>query len=185
VFWTTGTGLSGEPSRTATLDAMRARKAGITIHDLDYRPALWSDSNDASRLAREAISSSNVVVGNEDEVEMATGQREPEAAASALLDMGAQVAVVKMGTRGVYARRSSEQVTVPPVHVKTLCGLGAGDAFGGALCHGFLAGWDLERMLRFANAAGAIVASRLTCASEMPYEREVDALLAERGRVSA
>ena len=185
VFWTTGTGLSDDPSRTATLDAMRARKGGITIHDLDYRPALWPVLSDAPRLAHEAISMSKVVVGNKDEVEMATGLRDPDAAASAMLDMGAEVAVVKMGTRGVFARRGSERVTVPPVPVKTLCGLGAGDAFGGALCHGLLAGWDLERLLRFANAAGAIVASRLTCASEMPYEREVDALLAERGSVSA
>jgi 5-dehydro-2-deoxygluconokinase len=185
VFWTTGTGLSDEPSRTATLDAMRSRTDGITIHDLDYRPALWSNANDARRLAREAIASSKVVVGNQDEVEMATGRRDPEAAAAALLDLGAQLAVVKMGTHGVFARRDTERVTVPPVPVKTLCGLGAGDAFGGGLCHGLLAGWDLERILRFANAAGAIVASRLTCASEMPYEREVDALLAERGRVSA
>ena len=185
VFWTTGTGLSDEPSRTATLDAMRARKGGITIHDLDYRPALWPVLSDAPRLAREAISASKVVVGNEVEVEMATGLRDPEAAASMLLEMGAEVAVVKMGTRGVFARRGSERVTVRPVPIKTLCGLGAGDAFGGALCHGLLAGWELKRILRFANAAGAIVASRLTCASEMPYEREVDALLAERGRVSA
>jgi 5-dehydro-2-deoxygluconokinase len=185
IFWTTGTGLSDEPSRTATLEAMRARTDGITIHDLDHRPALWSDANDAPRLAREAIALSTVVVGNQDEVEMATGRHDPEDAASALLDQGAQVAVVKMGTHGVFARRGSERVTVPPVPVKTLCGLGAGDAFGGALCHGLLAGWDLERILRFANAAGAIVATRLTCASEMPYEREVDALLAEGGRVSA
>jgi hypothetical protein len=40
----------------------------------------------------------------------------------------------------------------------------AGDAFGGALCHGLLAGWDTERTMRFCNAAGALVASRLSCA---------------------
>jgi 5-dehydro-2-deoxygluconokinase len=185
VFWTTGTGLSDEPSRTATLAAMRARNQGITIHDLDYRPALWPDVNDAPGFAREAIGAANVVIGNQDEVEMATGRSDPEAGAAALLEMGVQLAVVKMGTRGVFAQKGREKVAVPPVPVKTLCGLGAGDAFGGALCHGLLAGWGLERMLRFANAAGAIVASRLTCASEMPYESEVDALLAGRDMVSA
>ena len=45
-------------------------------------------------------------------------------------------------------------VEVPPVHVEVVNGLGAGDAFGGALCHGLLAGWPLERTVRFANAAG-------------------------------
>jgi 5-dehydro-2-deoxygluconokinase len=185
VFWTTGTGLSDEPSRTATLDAMRAHTDGITIHDLDYRPMLWSDPGEAPQFAREAISSSTVVVGNQEEVEMATGRKDHEAGAIALLEMGVDLAVVKLGTRGVYAQRGRDRVTVAPVHVKTLCGLGSGDAFGGALCHGLVTGWDLERTLRFANAAGAIVASRLTCASEMPYEREVEALLADRDRVSA
>ena len=57
---------------------------------------------------------------------------------------------------------------MPPVPVEVVNGLGAGDAFGGALCHGLLAGWELERMMRFCNAAGAIVASRLACADAMP-----------------
>jgi 5-dehydro-2-deoxygluconokinase len=66
---------------------------------------------------------------------------------------------------------------VPPIEVEVVNGLGAGDAFGGALCHGLLAGWDLERVLRFANAAGALVASRLGCADEMPSPAEVEELL--------
>jgi len=64
------------------------------------------------------------------------------------------------------------------VPVNVMNGLGAGDAFGGALCHGLLAGWDIERVMRFANAAGAIVASRLACSDAMPTAAEVDGLLA-------
>ncbi|CAM5274114.1 5-dehydro-2-deoxygluconokinase OS=Streptomyces alboniger OX=132473 GN=iolC PE=3 SV=1 [Streptomyces alboniger] len=63
-----------------------------------------------------------------------------------------------------------------------LNGLGAGDAFGGALCHGLLAGWELERIMRYANAAGAIVASRLECSSAMPFPDEVAAAV-EAGAV--
>lgn len=183
LLWTTGTGLSDEPSRTATLKAMRAHRSGITVHDLDYRPVLWSDPRDAPGYAREAVALSTVVVGNLEEVGMATGKHDPESGAQSLLDMGVEVAVVKQGMRGVFARRGGERVMVPPIPIQTLCGLGAGDAFGGALCHGLLSGWGLERIIRFGNAAGAIVASRLTCASEMPYESEVDALLADGDRV--
>ena len=68
-------------------------------------------------------------------------------------------------------------VEVPPVPVRVVNGLGAGDAFGGALCHGLLAGWDTERVMRFANAAGAIVASRLACSDAMPTAEEVIRLL--------
>ena len=67
--------------------------------------------------------------------------------------------------------------------VDVVNGLGAGDAFGGALCHGLLAGWELERLMRVCNAAGALVASRLACADAMPEEREVETLLA--GAVNA
>ena len=67
-----------------------------------------------------------------------------------------------------------------PTTVDVVNGLGAGDAFGGALCHGLLSGWDLEPMLSFANAAGALVASRLACADAMPTVAEVELLM---GRV--
>ena len=79
----------------------------------------------------------------------------------------------------MLAGGAETSVEVPPVPVEVVNGLGAGDAFGGALCHGLLAGWDLERTMRFCNAAGALVASRLACADAMPTEDEVDAMLGE------
>jgi 5-dehydro-2-deoxygluconokinase len=120
----------------------------------------------------------SVVVGNLDEVEMATGTRDHEEAAAELLALGPSLVIVKQGPHGVYARRGEESVLVPPIPVETLNGLGAGDAFGGAVCHGLLAGWELEPLIRFANAAGAVVASRLACADAMPTPTEVEALLA-------
>jgi 5-dehydro-2-deoxygluconokinase len=179
LLWTTGVGLSEEPSRSTTLEAMRAHRGRIRVHDLDYRPMLWKDGGAATRWAKEAVRLSTVVVGNQSEVEMAVGTREAEPAAEALLALGVELAIVKLGPLGVFARDRHTSVLVPPVPVETLCGLGAGDAFGGALCHGLLAGWDLERVIRFANAAGAIVASRLACADAMPDRFEVEAMLGE------
>jgi 5-dehydro-2-deoxygluconokinase len=179
LFWTTGTGLSDEPSRTATLAALDARKGReITVHDLDHRPMFWRSGEDARRWAREALRRATVVVGNTDEVEMATGLRDPRAAAGALLAMGPRLAIVKRGGEGAYARTARDEVSVPAVEIPVLNGLGAGDAFGGALAHGLLAGWPLARTLGVANAAGAIVASRLACADAMPTLREIEALLA-------
>jgi 5-dehydro-2-deoxygluconokinase len=116
-------------------------------------------------------------VGNLDECEVAIGEREPTAAAQALLDAGVELAVVKQGPAGVLGARATESVVVPPMEVEVVNGLGAGDAFGGALCHGLLAGWETERILQFANAAGAVVASRLACADAMPTTAELDQLL--------
>ncbi len=179
VLWVTVTGLSAEPSRSATLAALEARaKAGITVLDLDYRPMFWPSRAEARRWVQRALEQATVAVGNLDECDTAVGEREPGAAAKALRALGVDLAVVKQGPRGVLAVDGSTAVEVPPVPVEVLNGLGAGDAFGGALCHGLLGGWPLERVMRFANAAGAIVASRLACADAMPTPAEVEALLA-------
>jgi 5-dehydro-2-deoxygluconokinase len=175
VFWATVTGLSQEPSRTATLAALRARRDGITVLDLDYRPMFWSSREEARRWVQEALESVTVAVGNLDEWDTAVGTRDPRTAAET---DGLDLAVVKQGPKGVLARRGDEWAEVPPVPVDVVNGLGAGDAFGGALCHGLLSGWDLERTMRFCNAAGALVASRLACAEAMPTDDEVEEILA-------
>ncbi|WP_326661172.1 5-dehydro-2-deoxygluconokinase [Streptomyces canus] len=186
IFWVTGTGLSDEPSRSATLAALAHRaKAGATVFDLDWRPMFWKDTAWADpSLARgyfaEALRHTTVAVGNLDECEVATGEREPYAAAKALLAAGVELAVVKQGPKGVLAMdRDGAAVEIPPVPVDVVNGLGAGDAFGGALCHGLLSGWDTRRAVSFANAAGAIVAGRLSCSDAMPTEPEVHAKLDE------
>ena len=179
VFWATVTGLSEEPSRTATLAALEARaRKDITVLDLDYRPMFWPSREEARRWVQQALPHVTVAVGNLDECETAVGEREPLAAAQALHGFGVKLAVVKQGPKGVLAHDGAAAVEVPPVPVSVMNGLGAGDAFGGALCHGLLAGWDIERVMRFANAAGAIVASRLACSDAMPTAAEVDGLLA-------
>ncbi len=188
IFWITGTGLSEEPSRSATLAALKARdKAGTTVFDLDWRPMFWRSDISGSRrgpeTARpyyaEALRHVTVAVGNLDECEIATGVREPQACAEALLEAGVELAVVKQGPKGVLAvHRDGTTAEVPSVPVEVVNGLGAGDAFGGSLCHGLLSGWPLEKTMRYANAAGALVASRLACSSAMPTESEVADLLA-------
>jgi 5-dehydro-2-deoxygluconokinase len=180
VFWVTGTGLCQEPSRSATLDALKARaRTGITVLDLDYRPMFWRSREEARSWISRALGYATVAVGNLDECETAVGVRDPLAAAAALRAAGVELAVVKQGPEGVLALDAGAEVQVPPISVAVVNGIGAGDAFGGALCHGLLAGWRLERLLRFANAAGAIVASRIACADAMPAAAEVDALLEE------
>ncbi|MCW6006646.1 5-dehydro-2-deoxygluconokinase [Micromonospora sp. CPCC 205371] len=174
VFWVTGTGLCEEPSRSATLAALRARdRAGITVLDLDYRPMFWPSREEARRWIQEALPYATVAVGNLDECFTAVAEREPAAAAKALRDRGADLAVVKQGPRGVLAVDANGSVEVPPFPVEVVNGLGAGDAFGGALCHGLLSGWDTGDIMRFANVAGAIVAGRLACSDAMPTTAEV------------
>ncbi|MEV0262009.1 5-dehydro-2-deoxygluconokinase [Streptomyces sp. NPDC050617] len=199
VFWMTGTGLCEEPSRSATLAALEARAAAApgrhTVFDLDWRPMFWGGEGGASgaggangpaaRAAARpyyeaALAHATVAVGNLDEAEVATGVREPGECARALLETGVELAVIKQGPKGVLAvHRDGRRAEVPPTPVDVVNGLGAGDSFGGSLCHGLLSGWELAPAMRYANAAGAIVASRLACSSAMPTAAEVEAFLAE------
>ena len=178
VFWATATGLSEEPSRTAHFCAWEAReRRPHTVLDLDYRSAFWTSPADAREQVRSALRHVTVAVGNLEEVGIAVGECEADRAASALLESGVELAIVKLGARGVVAATADEHIEVAAVHVEVVNGIGAGDGFGGALCHGLLSEWPLERTIRFANAAGAIVASRIECSTAMPTTAEVEALL--------
>jgi 5-dehydro-2-deoxygluconokinase len=178
LFWTTGTGLSAEPSRSATLAALEARAGRPAIHDLDHRPSLWDSEREARDLGRRALAGASIAVGNLAEAAVLVGEAEPEETAYRLLELGPAVAIVKLGPAGVLAVSADEVVEVGAIPVEVVNGLGAGDAFGGALCHGILAGLSLEETLRLANAAGALVATRLGCADEMPPLDEIEALCA-------
>jgi 5-dehydro-2-deoxygluconokinase len=187
VFWVTGTGASVEPSRTTQLAMLKHRgqpdaQAGRwTVLDLDWRPMFW-DSVDEARVEYDAmLDHVNVAVGNRAEVEVAVGTSDPHEAAKRLLDRGVQLAMVKMGADGVLVATPESTRVVTPHLVKVVCGLGAGDAFGAALVHGLLSGWDPVKIAEHSNAAGAIVASQLACADAMPTLDELTSLVARQG----
>lgn len=178
VLWLTVSGLAAEPSRSAHLAAVSMRPTGsLTVLDLDYRDRFWESEAAAREHIQQLLPHISAVVGNMAECQVAVGETEPERAAAALLERGVELAVVKLGTGGALARTAADQVWVPARQVRTVNGLGAGDAFGGALAYGLLTGWDLRRILQAASAAGAIVASRLECSNAMPTADELHAVL--------
>lgn len=178
ILWISAGALAVEPSRgtTRALLGSRERKRH-TILDLDYRPSFWASAEEARREIGSAVDSVTTAVGNRAECEVAVGTGEPDAAADELLGRGVELAVVKLGGDGVLVATHDERSTVAPIRVDVVSALGAGDAFGGALCHALLAGWTPVEAVEFANAAGALVASRLLCADAMPTEPEVRELV--------
>ena len=174
VFWVSGGALAQEPSRATVQGMLKTRERRThTVLDLDYRPSFWRDREEASHVIGEAVHHATIAVGNREECAVAVGADDPHEAAVRLLDRGVELAIVKLGGDGVLLADSRGERLIPPAPIEVLCGLGAGDAFGGALCHGLLSGWAPERAVAFANAAGGIVASRLLCSAAMPYEAEV------------
>ncbi len=191
ILWIPASRFADDPSRSTVQHLLNRRRHGAparagrqthTIFDLDWRPHFWASEAAGTEQIAPMLEHFSMVIGNRDECRVAVGSDDPETAADRLLDIGVEAAVIKMGGDGVLvALPDGTREQVAPFPVEVVCGLGAGDAFGGALCHGLLSGWSVAESVRYGNAAGAIVAGRLLCADDMPYVEEIDAFLAERG----
>jgi 5-dehydro-2-deoxygluconokinase len=171
LLYASGTGLAREPSRSTTLAALR-RCRGRAIFDLDWREVLWEDVRAYPELVWEAAASALAVVGGASEFGAAA--LDPRD----LLKRGPRFVVVKRGAEGATLVDERGSSDVAGVAVPVVNGLGAGDAFAAALGAALLAGAEADEAVRRANAAGAIVASRLSCSTAMPRAPEIDALLA-------
>lgn len=173
------TALSESPSREAVFAALEEhrRAGGTNVVDVDWRPMLWDDPHSARIYYRLALQMADIVVANTEELEMAGGSPDPGEAARNLLRLGARQVVAKRGSEGVLLFGEGGPLEVRPLRVRVVNTLGAGDAFGAAYLYGLLNGWEAERRLQFANAAGAIVAGRHSCSEAMPTLEEVETLL--------
>jgi 5-dehydro-2-deoxygluconokinase len=171
-----GTGLARSPSREATLAALEAHH-GTAVFDLDWRPTLWARPDEYEGVARRAMRYSDVVVGNEGEIEAAVGRTSPEEAARRIRGHGPSIVVIKRGARGAVAFEGGLRREAPGVRAEVVNGLGAGDGFLAALLHGLLRALPLERALVRANVAGALVAAQLPCSAAMPSSDDIEAFL--------
>ncbi len=178
--YVTGTGLAREPSRTATFAALERRAAGATarpapsatVFDLDWREVLWEDPSDYPLQVRLAARLADTLIGGAAEFAAARLRPEDAFGLAAL-----RLVVVKHGPEGATVLTPETRLHVPGLPVPVTNGLGAGDAFAAAFGASLLAGLSPEDAVRRGNAAGAIVATRLSCSAAMPVVAEIDALL--------
>jgi 5-dehydro-2-deoxygluconokinase len=184
VVFVTGTGLSHEPARDATLAAAAtARAAGVpVVVDIDYRADQWDNAAAFSTQMQTLLRSATLAVGTEEELAAASGAADVAAGAATLLDSGIQALILKRGARGsTIFRPDTPPADVAPFPIEVLNVLGAGDAFASGFLYGYLQGWTLERAARMGNACGAIVVTRHGCANFMPTLDEVSAFVSSRG----
>jgi 5-dehydro-2-deoxygluconokinase len=180
LFVTNGTSLAADPSRQGTLDALEAaRAAGArTVLDVDYRASSWPSSREAGAQARRALRFADVVIGNEEELDLLTGERDPRGQIAQVLDAGVGLVVRKLGARGVEAHTGEGSSFAAPFAVEVVSTIGAGDGFASGFLYALHRGRPLAECLRQGNAAAAVVVSRVGCSDAMPYERELQELLA-------
>jgi 5-dehydro-2-deoxygluconokinase len=188
----TGTHLSTEPTRRAVLHAMQWAKAhgrGVVL-DIDYRPVLWGltaagagdnryvAAHAVTQVLQEFLGYCDLIVGTEEEVRIAGGSDDTDAALRGIREWSNAVIVLKRGAAGCVIHapgaepRIVEGFPVDPFNV-----LGAGDAFLAGFLTGWLEGATWERCAALGNACGALVVSRHGCSPAMPTRVELDAYL--------
>jgi 5-dehydro-2-deoxygluconokinase len=184
VVFVTGTGMSHDPARAATLSAAaHARAASVpVVVDIDYRADQWADATAFSTQVQTLLRSATMAIGTEEELAAASGWSDIARGAATVLETGIEALVLKRGARGsTVFRRGEPPADVPAFPVEVLNVLGAGDAFASGFLYGYLEGWPLERAARIGNACGAIIVTRHGCANFMPTLDEVAAFVADRG----
>lgn len=197
-----GTGLSRDPGRSATIFAAEQARAGgaRVVLDIDFRADQWHDPRAFGVAIRSALPLVNIAIGTEEEVKAAmlseaadltvvdSQMSNPEVqgdldrAIQGLLAFGPEALVVKRGAEGATIfQNDGECIDAPGFPVEIYNILGAGDAFASGFIYGLLKGWDWYRAARMGNACGAIVVTRHGCANFMGYEDEVLEFVEERG----
>jgi len=180
-----------EPSRGATLEAVRmAREGGALISlDVNYRPDLWGE-NRARDEVRAVLGSVDLVKVNELELELLTGSINLTRGSRQLLAHGPSLCVVTLGSEGSYFRIARGGETVPPFRVQTVDATGCGDAFVAGLLWQLVSGGDwraqlevsrLREALRYANAVGALTSTRQGAIPALPAAETVDSFLMGQG----
>lgn len=192
--------LSVEPSRSATLAAVRlAREAGALISfDVNYRPSLWPNPAEALEVMLAVLSQVHLLKVNEVELELLSGSNDLDSGIQTLLKRGPELGVITLGPNGSFFRSAQGSGRVPGFTVPTVDAIGCGDAFvagllvqllslplvGGGLGRGSwrdqLTPDRLSRILRYANAVGALTATKQGVIPALPTASEVSEFLAQK-----
>ena len=197
-----GTGLSKEPSRSATMYAAEQTKAmGSQVFlDLDFRADQWHDPRAFGVCVRSTLCNVDIAIGTEEEIKAAsltdvsqmsiehsqisnpTIEGDMDIAVATILNAGVDALVVKRGSDGadIYLK-DGKIIHAEPFPVEIYNTLGAGDAFASGFIYGILNRWDWQKAARLGNATGAIVVTRHGCANFMPTMAEVNTFVEQRG----
>lgn len=179
VFITNGTSLCASPSRESTYRAIEhAKRAGrLVVFDVDYRSMSWRSPEEAGLAVRLALPHVDVLIGNQPELMLVSGERDLDAAVAALRAVGVPTLVSKLGEQGTRVWQGDDPVFLPPYAVDVVSTIGAGDGFASGFLYALLNGMPIAECLHYGNAAAAIVVSRLSCSEAMPTLAEVEEMI--------
>jgi ribokinase len=120
----------------------------------------------------------DILVPNQSELALLTGEQDVETAAARLRDLGIGTVIVTLGGEGVLVLEEAGRTHLPPHPVKVVDTTAAGDAFVGALAVALGQGRSVVEAARWGNAAGAIAVTRAGAQPSLPSRAELEQLLA-------
>jgi fructokinase len=166
----------------ATKRILEACPTAYRVYDMNLRGDHWTPD-----LVRELSAMASVVKASEEDMQMyrpaiAMSREEVESSLSTMTPdkiwglPNTRAVVITRGEKGAFAYTRGDLAAVPAFPVTVADTVGAGDAFTAAFIHALSEQRPIAEATRFANAVGALVASRIGANPEWSLS-EVDAML--------
>lgn len=185
--------LTDEPSRSATIDAVKyaSKKGCIISYDPNLRPALWKNLDKALEEIKFGLGFCNVLKISEEELKFITGKTDSEEGSLELYkNYGISVILITKGPDGCFYRLRDKTGTIPTfTKCKTIDTTGAGDAFLGGFLYALLnfqngnlaelGQESLEKLVIFGNAVASLSTTKNGAIPSMPALDEVQKLIGE------
>jgi sugar/nucleoside kinase (ribokinase family) len=183
--------LTKEETRKTQYKAIELVKnsGGLISVDVNHRPGLWPDKNDALIHIQSLVRICDILKVNETELEILTGTRDPGKGIPVLLAEGVNLVAVTLGEKGCQFATKETCGFIPAYKVIEVDPLGCGDAFTAGMLVKIveekktisnLLNDDLVRIFKFANAVGALTSTRQGTISSFPERPEVEELISRR-----
>ena len=176
-----GTAFSTEPSRSAMFTIMELAKKNKTkvILDIDYRPYGWTSKEQTAECFSEALKYCDIVIGNREEFDAVEyndirDNKDNEVSAKRLLEIGAELVIIKDGSKGSVAiTKTGEKTSCGIIKTKALKTYGSGDAYAAGFLSSLIFGESLEYSMKFGSAAASLALTAMSCSEGMPTKEEV------------
>jgi fructokinase len=182
-----------DPSPRSATDRARelaGREGKLISYDPNYRASLWPDADAARERIAEGFAGATLTKISDEEWAFVTGSEDFEAGARRLLDGGMQLVVRSEGDQGASFATATCSGHVDGFEVTCVEPTGAGDGQVGCLIVELLAHWrqgrgpgdldegELRRIVRRANAVGALACTQVGAIPSLPPADAVDRLVA-------
>lgn len=188
--------MTNEPSRSATLKALECAKSKgkIISYDPNYRPCLWKDETTALETMKLGLQYADIIKISDEELDCICGSEDYVKNAKLLVDRGAKAVFVTGGAKGCYFCCNDGDGCSGAYDTRIVDTTGCGDAFTGAVLYkicltgnGFtqLGAAQFKKIADFANAAGAVCATRKGAIPAMPTLGEIEGCMAGLKRLAA